>query len=132
MAFLKAASFGTLLCLAGFALLLLATISTPIVKSFYFLSADVSGAGTGAASGISASARLTLGTFGFCVTGIDIGCTPVKLGYDLSDNNLLDAVGQVINLPNSLIRGLTSVFFPAEPSRTDTELQLRPHPPSYM
>ena len=67
MGFLKPATPGTLL------LLVLVTLSTPIIKGIYFLQADIS------------NSTATFGTLGYCIGGT---CTAAKLGYDLSEQTL--------------------------------------------
>lgn len=71
MGFLKPATLGTILVLVAAILLVLVTLSTPIIKGIYFLSADISNAGTA-----------TFGTLGYCIGGT---CTAAKLGYELSE-----------------------------------------------
>lgn len=65
---------GSFLLFAAFALLLVATISAPVVNRISFL--DVTGAGT----------RSTFGTFGYCtnINASPSGCTSAKLGYNLT------------------------------------------------
>ncbi|KAA1130054.1 hypothetical protein PGTUg99_013034 [Puccinia graminis f. sp. tritici] len=84
---------GTLIILAGSVLLVLSTISNPIIKSFYFLSIELSSK----LAGIPLDGNIKLGTFGYCLTlGTQLACIKPKLGYDLQ----LDTLG--IPLPSQL------------------------------
>jgi hypothetical protein len=84
---------GTLIILAGSVLLVLSTISNPIIKSFYFLSIELSSK----LAGIPLDGDIKLGTFGYCLTlGTQLACIKPKLGYDLQ----LDTLG--IPLPSQL------------------------------
>lgn len=78
---LNAALPGTVVCLAATILLILVTVSVPVTKSFYYLSADLSGS----AAGRTLAGELKLGTFGYClqITGGKDTCTSATLGYSI-------------------------------------------------
>jgi hypothetical protein len=73
------------LVLAATILLVLVSVSVPVLKSIYFLQAniDVSAVRVNA----QASGSITLGVWGYCVSGIGSGqtCSNVSLGYELSE-----------------------------------------------
>ncbi len=113
---------GFILTLASFILLLLNTLSVPIIKSLYFLSIYVNNNNTSLSSIATVSGSLNLGTLGYCSTGIDAtvtstsinsifggssgvtngtteiliaaGCTSAKLGYQL-DSSLFSTLESV-------------------------------------
>ncbi|GAA6005152.1 hypothetical protein JCM10207_008524 [Rhodosporidiobolus poonsookiae] len=91
---------GTLVVLAATVLLVLVTVSTPLLKSIYFLKAsiDVSVGST------DVSGEVTLGTFGYCV---DSTCTDPKLGYSLDIASLLDINGSLSGISNSVLKWIT-------------------------
>ncbi|KNE90516.1 hypothetical protein PSTG_16033 [Puccinia striiformis f. sp. tritici PST-78] len=75
----------TLIILAGSILLVLSTISNPIIKSFYFLSIKV----TSKVASIPLDGDIRLGTFGYCFElGSQLACTKPKLGYNLHTDSL--------------------------------------------
>lgn len=98
-------------------LLVLTTVSTPVVKDLYFLQVETSGSASSLAS------TLRLGTLGYCLTGVAStalssitdeeltnGCTAAKLGYALDSTLVTD--GRVFglnigNLSDSVVKGLT-------------------------
>ncbi|KAH8930169.1 pali-domain-containing protein [Atractiella rhizophila] len=95
---------GTLVVLVGTALLVVVSLSVPIIKSVFFLKANL----TVTIQQFSTGGDITLGTWGLCIAG---SCSKAKLGYDLDADSLLnigglakDALG---GIPNSLIKGLT-------------------------
>ncbi|GHJ90324.1 hypothetical protein NliqN6_6726 [Naganishia liquefaciens] len=108
---------GFFLTLAALVLLVLTTVSTPVVKDLYFLQVETSGSASSLAS------TLRLGTLGYCLTGVAStalssvtdeeltnGCTAAKLGYALDSTLVTD--GEVFglnigNLSDSVIKGLT-------------------------
>ena len=69
---MRAATPGTVLVLAASICLLLATISTPIIKNFSFLQA----------SAANSNRVVRLGCLGYCAGGT---CSLVTLGYDLGE-----------------------------------------------
>ncbi|KAI7957567.1 hypothetical protein MJO28_004662 [Puccinia striiformis f. sp. tritici] len=75
----------TLIILAGSILLVLSTISNPIIKSFYFLSIKVASK----VASIPLDGNIRLGTFGYCFElGSQLACTKPKLGYNLQTDSL--------------------------------------------
>ncbi|CAD6888451.1 unnamed protein product [Tilletia laevis] len=90
---------GILLLSAAFVLLLLVTFSTPSLKQIYYLSATIGGTGT------DAGRRITFGTLGYCLGN---RCSPLKLGYRLTDANQLFGT-EIIpeQYTSTLIKGLT-------------------------
>lgn len=78
--------------------LVLVSVSTPLLKSIYFLSANI------AATQVAISADVRLGVWGFCAGDL---CEGPRFGYEFDANSLLGVPENIINLPNSLIRGLT-------------------------
>jgi len=110
---------GFFLILGAFVLLLLNTISTPIVKSLYFLNVFPAAS---TVSGVAVSGSLKLGTLGYCSSGLSAtaasisanvgsGCSATKLGYSLPSSlftSLSSIDGFNINgLNSSLIKGLS-------------------------
>jgi len=88
-----------LLLLAAFILLLLISLSTPIIKSIYLLKLVVDSTGLG----FTANGNLRAGVWGYCVSGLRVsvlginrasasGCTKAKLGYRI-DNAVARALG---------------------------------------
>lgn len=79
---LRPATPGTLVVLAATVLLVLVTVSVPVSKSFYFLSADLSGS----SNNVSLKGTLRMGCFGYCLkvasTGQDL-CSSASLGYSI-------------------------------------------------
>ncbi len=88
---------GTILTLAAAILLALVTISTPIIKSIYFLEATVGGGGS--QNGETAH----FGTLGYCIGNT---CSGTTLGYEFNPNQLLGITigGQY---SSTVIKGLT-------------------------
>lgn len=71
---------GTLIVTAAAVLLILVSISTPILKNFYFLSAEIQAT----VSSITLDGNIKLGVFGYCIVlGGQSACSPVTLGYAL-------------------------------------------------
>jgi len=98
---------GTMLALAATVVLVLVSVSTPIYKDIYFLSADL---GVSVAS-VSLKGKVTLGVFGYCVEGIgsEAVCEGPRLGYELDSDQIFGNTTS-IQLPNSLIKWLTIVL----------------------
>ena len=94
----RPATPGTLLTLVAAILLGLVTISTPIIKSIYFLEATIGGGG----SQNGQTARF--GTLGYCIGDT---CSSPTLGYSFDPNQLLGI--QVISgrYTSAVIKGLT-------------------------
>jgi hypothetical protein len=102
---------------AALVLLVLATVSTPVVKDIYFLQVETSGSLSSYAS------TLRLGTLGYCLSGaaetaltaftnstLTNGCTAAKLGYTLDSDLFTD--GEVLGLDlgglsTSVVKALT-------------------------
>lgn len=80
------------------------SVSTPIIKSVTFLTADLSVA----VASVSIDGTVNLGTFGWCLNGV--GTKPVcqgpQLGYEL-DSDQVFGNSTSFSLPNSLIKWLT-------------------------
>lgn len=95
---IRPATPGTLLTLVAAILLGLVTISTPIIKSIYFLEATIGGGG----SQNGQVARF--GTLGYCIGDT---CSNPTLGYEFDPNQLLGI--QVISgrYTGAVIKGLT-------------------------
>nr|QBH67403.1 hypothetical protein UE_1337 [Ustilago esculenta]QBH67521.1 hypothetical protein UEMT_1987 [Ustilago esculenta] len=95
---LRPATPGTLLTLMAAILLGLVTITTPIIKSIYFLEATIGGSG----SQNGQTARF--GTLGYCIGDT---CSNPTLGYAFDPNQLLDI--QIISgrYTSAVIKGLT-------------------------
>ena len=76
------------------------SVSTPIVKSIYFLSANI----TVSVASVNIKGNVNLGVFGYCVTGIGTKavCQGPQLGYELSSNEIFGNTTN-INLPNSSV-----------------------------
>lgn len=103
--------------MAALVLLVLTTVSTPVVKDLYFLQVKTSGSLSDYAS------TLRLGTLGYCLNGVaetllsavaddttTNGCTAAKLGYTLDTGLLSDGEALGINLgglSNSVVKALT-------------------------
>ncbi|PWZ01443.1 pali-domain-containing protein [Testicularia cyperi] len=77
---IRPATPGTLLVLVAAILLGLVTISTPIIKSIYFLEATVGG------SGSQSGQVATFGALGYCIGS---QCSNTTLGYEFNPNELL-------------------------------------------
>ncbi|KAI8444445.1 SUR7/PalI family-domain-containing protein [Phakopsora pachyrhizi] len=96
---------GTLVVLAGSLLLSLSTLSTPVIKSIFFLSAKVDAT----VSSTKISGTLKLGTLGYCIElGSQLACSPLRFGYDISPGSIA-SLPQVTNLdiPTDLIKTLS-------------------------
>jgi hypothetical protein len=106
----------TLLFIA-FLLLLLVSLSVPIIHSIYLL--DVKAAVATGFGNIGANSDIRFGVWGYCIsaireTGFGISrtqagrCSPKKLGYTF-DSTLLDVTG-LDDLGNVIVHGLTLVL----------------------
>ena len=95
---LRPATPGTLLTLVAAVLLALVTISTPIIKSIYFLQATIGGGG----SENGQTARF--GALGYCIGNT---CSSPTLGYSFDPNQLLNI--QIVSgkYTSAVIKGLT-------------------------
>lgn len=74
------------------------SVSTPIVKSIYFLSANLSVS----IASVSIKGAVRLGVFGYCVEGIGTtaSCVGPQLGYELDANEIFGNTSS-ISIPNS-------------------------------
>ncbi|MBW0516895.1 hypothetical protein O181_056610 [Austropuccinia psidii MF-1] len=102
---------GTLFVLAGAILLLISTLSTPILKSFYFLTADID-AQISTTTHFNISGQVKLGVFGYCVQlANQQTCSPIKLSYDLNQDPIIVSPAR-LGLQNSasLIKSLTYIL----------------------
>ncbi|GAA6060272.1 hypothetical protein JCM10212_003972 [Sporobolomyces blumeae] len=93
---IRPATPGTIVVLAATVLLVLVSVSTPLLKSIYFLEADLS-------SGNYAG-TVKLGAWGYCV-GTE--CTSPKLGYSLNVAELLSINGKLSGVSNSVLKWIT-------------------------
>lgn len=100
----RPATPGTIVVLAATIVLVIVSVSTPIVKSVTFLTADLSVA----VASVTIDGTVNLGTFGWCLNGV--GNKPVcqgpQLGYEL-DSDQVFGNNTSFSLPNSLIKWLT-------------------------
>jgi len=97
---------GTIILTAGTALLILATISTPIFNSFYFLNLQL----TSNIPAIPLQAHITFGTFGYCIQlESQQACSSPKLSYQLNPNTIGITLPPQIDLSsvNPIIAKLT-------------------------
>ncbi|PLW36562.1 hypothetical protein PCANC_15497 [Puccinia coronata f. sp. avenae] len=97
---------GTLIILGGAILLALATISTPIIKSFFFLNIQLNSK----IPIIPLEGNIRLGTFGYCLQlESQLACANPKLGYQLNINQLGISLPTQIDLTtlNPIISKLT-------------------------
>ncbi|GAA5841088.1 hypothetical protein JCM9279_000534 [Rhodotorula babjevae] len=92
----RPATPGTIVVFAATVLLVLVSVSTPLLKTFYFLDATIS-------SG-SIKGTVKLGTFGYCVGS---KCTSAKLGYQLDVASLLGINGKLGDLSDSVLKWAT-------------------------
>lgn len=99
---------GTLVVLAAAVLLVLVSISTPILKTFYFLSADVEAT----VSSVTLKGNIKLGVFGYCIVlGSQDACSPVTLGYALDPNSLLSLPEETnLGISSAVLKNLTYVL----------------------
>lgn len=83
---------------------IIVSVSTPIIKSVTFLTADLSVS----VASVSIDGTVNLGTFGWCLNGV--GTKPVcqgpQLGYELNSDQVFGN-NTSFSLPNSLIKWLT-------------------------
>ncbi|GAA5821918.1 hypothetical protein JCM11251_004779 [Rhodosporidiobolus azoricus] len=98
--FIKPATPGTLIVAAATVLLILVSVSTPLLNSIWFLRAKLDLEVNG--RGISGDA--TLGAWGYCVGST---CTSPKLGYTLDIAQLLDINGRISGISNSVLKWIT-------------------------
>lgn len=95
---IRPATPGTLLTLAAAVLLGLVTISTPIIKSIYFLEATIGG------NGPQSGQVARLGTLGYCLGNT---CNDPTLGYSFDPNQLLGIQVVGSRYTSAVIKGLT-------------------------
>ncbi len=94
----RPATPGTILALAATVLLALATLSTPVIKSLYFLRATIGG------SGSEAGQVAEFGALGYCLSG---QCSKAQLGYEFDPNQLLGINVVPSRYTQVVIKGLT-------------------------
>ncbi|KAK4056569.1 hypothetical protein OIO90_002417 [Microbotryomycetes sp. JL221] len=97
---IRPATPGTLVVLVATILLVLVSVSVPLLKSIWFLKATVAGQ------------EVTLGTWGVCANG---QCTKASLGYSLNLEELFgyDGLANIEitkQIPNALVKWLTYVL----------------------
>ncbi|KAK4055716.1 hypothetical protein OIV83_000262 [Microbotryomycetes sp. JL201] len=97
---LRPATPGTIVVLAATILLVLVSVSAPILKSIYFLKANIAGQ------------DIVLGCWGVCVNG---ECSKTRLGYSLDLEQLFgyDGLANIQltqQIPNTLVKWLTYVL----------------------
>ncbi|KAM0751722.1 pali-domain-containing protein [Meredithblackwellia eburnea MCA 4105] len=93
---------GTVVVLAGTILLVLVSVSVPLLKSIYFLSAsfDATVGSTSVSSG-----QITLGVWGYCAAS---SCSNATLGYTLSNfDEVFGVSGIAAEIPSSVTSALT-------------------------
>ncbi|PWN52192.1 pali-domain-containing protein [Violaceomyces palustris] len=95
---IRPATPGTLLVLIAAVLLGIVTISTPIIKSVYFLKATVGG------SGSQNGQVATFGALGYCIGDT---CSNPTLGYEFNPNELLGITLISAKYTQVVIKGLT-------------------------
>ncbi|GAA5927474.1 uncharacterized protein JCM15063_005911 [Sporobolomyces koalae] len=93
---IRPATPGTLVVFTATVLLVLVSVSTPLLKSIYFLEATL------ATGGYSGTVRL--GAWGYCVGDT---CTSPKFGYSLNIAELLDINGRLSGFSNSVLKWIT-------------------------
>ncbi|GAA5971950.1 hypothetical protein JCM11641_001583 [Rhodosporidiobolus odoratus] len=91
---------GTLVVLAATILLILVSVSTPLLKSIWFLKAsiDVSVGST------DISGQVTLGAWGYCVGDT---CTDARLGYSLDVQELFGVSSRISGISTSVLKWIT-------------------------
>ncbi|KAH8922508.1 pali-domain-containing protein [Atractiella rhizophila] len=97
---------GIIFLLGATILLVLASISVPVVKRFYFLESHFNGVEFAGQS--FGRTKLTVGMWGYCINppgGFETTCSHAKLGYGL-DLDFLN-INDNGRLASALIRGLT-------------------------
>ncbi|GAA6052256.1 hypothetical protein JCM3770_007403 [Rhodotorula araucariae] len=97
---IRPATPGTIVVLAATVLLVLVTVSTPLLKSLYFLKATIDTT----VGNTDISGTIKLGTFGYCVGGT---CTVARLGYQLDIAKLLSVSGSLGSLSDSVLKWIT-------------------------
>ncbi|BGP31106.1 hypothetical protein JCM10296v2_002870 [Rhodotorula toruloides] len=93
-------TLGTIVVLAATILLVLVSVSVPLLKSIYFLKAFISTS----VGGTKISGTVTLGTWGYCVDGT---CTSAKLGYSLDVAELFGVNGKIVGISTSVLKWIT-------------------------
>ncbi|BGP23761.1 rim9 protein [Rhodotorula toruloides] len=81
-------------------LLVLVSVSVPLLKSIYFLKASISTS----VGGTNISGTVTLGAWGYCVDGT---CTSAKLGYSLDVAQLFGVNGKIAGISTSVLKWIT-------------------------
>ncbi|GAA5894908.1 hypothetical protein JCM6882_008239 [Rhodosporidiobolus microsporus] len=100
MGFIKPATPGTLVVGGATVLLILVSVSTPLLKSIWFLRAELDLE----VSGRTISGDATLGAWGYCVGDT---CTSAKLGYSLDIAQLLGINGRIAGISTSVLKWIT-------------------------
>ncbi|KAK9896807.1 pali-domain-containing protein [Cystobasidium minutum MCA 4210] len=100
----RPATPGTVVVLAATVVLVIVSVSTPIIKSVTFLTADLSVS----VASVSIDGTVNLGTFGWCLNGVGTQavCQGPQLGYELNSDQVFGNNAS-FSLPNSLIKWLT-------------------------
>ncbi|ODO04922.1 hypothetical protein I350_05532 [Cryptococcus amylolentus CBS 6273] len=93
--------------LAAFILLLLVTLSVPIIKSIYLLRINGS-ISLGLASG---KASVDAGVLGLCYTGAEASCNSPELGYSVFDNPIIAIIiDNNSDLSHTTLKNLTKAL----------------------
>ncbi|GAA6029796.1 hypothetical protein JCM8097_001054 [Rhodosporidiobolus ruineniae] len=100
---IRPATPGTLVVLVATILLILVSVSTPLLKSIWFLKANIEVS----VGSTDISGDVTIGAWGYCVDGT---CTNAKLGYSLDIASLLGVNGKIAGLSNSVLKWITYLF----------------------
>ncbi len=116
---IRPATPGTLLTFVAAVLLGLVTISTPIIKSIYFLEATIGG------NGPQAGQTARFGALGYCLGGT---CSNAALGYSFDPNQLLGIQVVGSRYTSAVIKGLTyTLILTPSPSALRSSLVSRRH-----
>ncbi|GAA5904903.1 hypothetical protein JCM5296_006139 [Sporobolomyces johnsonii] len=97
---LRPATPGTLVVIAATVLLILVSVSTPLLKSIYFLKASIDAS----VDGTDVSGTVTLGAWGYCVGST---CSTPKLGYSLDVAELFGVSGALEGISTSVLKWIT-------------------------
>ncbi|ORY91666.1 SUR7/PalI family-domain-containing protein [Leucosporidium creatinivorum] len=97
---IRPATPGTIVVFAATVLLILVSVSVPILKSIYFLKAEISGV------------EITFGAWGYCSAS---NCTTASLGYSLDLEQLfafegVSGISLTESIPTTLVKWLTYVL----------------------
>ncbi|GAA5962295.1 hypothetical protein JCM21900_006386 [Sporobolomyces salmonicolor] len=97
---IRPATPGTLVVIAATILLILVSVSTPLLKSIYFLKATIDAS----IDGTDVSGTVTLGAWGYCVGST---CSTPKLGYSLDVAELFGVSGALTGISTSVLKWIT-------------------------